>query len=113
VKEYENRQNEWKLPLLKKKEKREKRLEKEAEKGPAVAQEAVVYVHNAENGVTLPHHPENVFAVIRLLGIQHKVSKNDRVMVEQLPYEVGTQICLNDILLVGTTDYTAIGRPLV
>ena len=27
--------------------------------------------------------------------------------------EIGTQICIDDVLLVGTKDYTAIGRPVV
>ena len=38
---------------------------------------------------------------------------NDIIRVETLPFEVGAQICLDDILMVGTIDYTAIGRPLV
>ena len=38
---------------------------------------------------------------------------NDRVMTEKLPFEVGQQICLDDVLMVGTKDYTAVGRPVV
>ena len=34
-------------------------------------------------------------------------------MVENLNQEIGTQICINDVLLVGTRDYTALGRPQV
>ena len=34
-------------------------------------------------------------------------------MVEQIPYEVGTQICIDEVLMIGTKDYTAIGRPKV
>ncbi len=34
-------------------------------------------------------------------------------MVEKLPFEVGKQIEFDEILLVGTKDYTAVGRPLV
>ena len=34
-------------------------------------------------------------------------------MVEKLPFTVGEQICLNDVLLVGTTEYTAVGRPSI
>lgn len=34
-------------------------------------------------------------------------------MVEKLPFEVGQQICIDDVLMVGTKDYTAIGRPQV
>ena len=38
---------------------------------------------------------------------------NDVIQVETLPFEVGQQICINDILMVGSPDYTAIGRPVV
>lgn len=34
-------------------------------------------------------------------------------MVEQIGQPVGTQLCIDDVLMVGTNDYTAIGRPLV
>ena len=48
-----------------------------------------MYVHDADVGVTLPPHPEEIFAVVRLLGMQHKVVVNDKIMVEQIPFEVG------------------------
>ena len=38
---------------------------------------------------------------------------NDVISVEKLPFEVGQQICINDVLMVASTDYTAIGRPQV
>ena len=63
--------------------------------------------------MTLPPAADQIFAVIRLLNRQHKVSKDDRVMVEKLPFPVGEQICIDDVLMVGTKDYTAIGRPQV
>jgi len=70
-------------------------------------------VHNAEIGVTIPAHPEQIFAVFRMANRQHKVMKDDRVMVEKIPYEVGTKICIDEVLMIGTKDYTAIGRPKV
>ena len=41
--------------------------------------------------------------------------KDDRVMTEILANDltVGSQIIINDVMLVGTRDYTAIGRPAV
>ena len=73
-----------------------------------------MYVHNPEVGITLPPNPEEIFAVIRIKGLQYKVTKDDRVMSELLDdFEVGTQIELEDVLLVGTKDYTSIGRPNV
>jgi large subunit ribosomal protein L21 len=50
----------------------------------------VLYVHNPEEGITLPPHPEKIFAVIRVKGLQYKVTKDDRVMCELLEdFEVG------------------------
>jgi len=55
-----------------------------------------------------------MFAVIRIKGLQYKVTKDDRVMVEKLDdFEVGQQIELEEVLLVGTKDYTSVGRPTV
>ena len=34
-------------------------------------------------------------------------------MAEKLDFPVGTQLCLDDVLMVGTADYTTIGRPVV
>ncbi len=34
-------------------------------------------------------------------------------MVEKLDFEVGTQVEFDEVLLVGTKDYTAVGRPVV
>ena len=76
-------------------------------------QDAVVYVHSPEHGVALPPHPENVFAIIRINGMQTKVLVNDVIRVEKLPFEVGQQICIDDVLMVGSPDFTAIGRPQV
>ena len=62
----------------------------------------------------MPPNPEEIFAVIRIKGMQYKVTKDDRVMSELLEdFEVGTQIELEDVLLVGTKDYTCVGRPNV
>jgi large subunit ribosomal protein L21 len=50
---------------------------------------------------------------MRVHGIQFKVTKDDRVMCEKLDFEVGQQIEIDDVLLIGTKDYTCIGRPNV
>lgn len=34
-------------------------------------------------------------------------------MAEKLPFEVGKQIEFDEVLLIGTKDYTAVGRPIV
>jgi hypothetical protein len=53
-------------------------------------QDEVLYVHQPEEGIVLPANPEQIFAVVRVKGLQYKVTKDDRVMCELLPYEVGT-----------------------
>ena len=58
------------------------RVKATAEQEPIKDQDPIVYVHDAEIGVTLPHHPEQIFAVVRLMGIQHKVVINDKILVE-------------------------------
>ena len=72
-----------------------------------------MYIHSAEEGVTLPPHLDGIFAVMRIKGLQYKVVRDDRVMCEQLPFEVGEQIQIDEVLMVGTKDYTCIGRPTV
>ena len=110
---YEKKQAQWKKPLERKKLARARREQREAEKEPIEDMDAVVYVHSPEKGVALPPHPDDIFAVIRLLGKQIKVLNSDLILVEKLPFEVGQQICISDVLMVGTIDYTAIGRPQV
>ena len=104
--------NQWKKPLEAKAAYRQRRAERDAAR-VIEEQDAVVYVHDPKRGVTVPAHPDQIFAVVRVAGRQLKVTNNDRVQVEKLPFNIGDQICLNDVLLVGTTDYTAIGRPRV
>ena len=111
--EYEWRQAEWKEAVAKKARKREEKRLRDEAREPVAEQDAIVYVHNAELGVTIPAPPDQIFAVVRLLGLQHKVVLNDKLLVEQMPFEVGQQVCLDDVLMVGTADYTAIGRPTV
>ena len=41
-------------------------------------------------GVSLPVHPDGIYAVVRIKGIQHKVVKDDRIRTEVLgDVEVG------------------------
>lgn len=54
-----------------------------------------------------------MFAIIELAGKQHKVFKDETVLVEKLDMEVGSKFVIDQVLLVGTKDYTSIGRPMV
>ena len=92
---------------------KERRALREASEEPVQSQDAVIYVHSPERGVSIPAHPEEIFAVIRVNGKQLKVLNDEVVRVERLPFEVGQQISITDVLMVGTMDYTALGRPNV
>lgn len=54
-----------------------------------------------------------MYAVIRTGGKQYRVSEGDTVEVEKLPVDVGQEVQITDVLLVGTENDTRIGRPNV
>ncbi len=54
-----------------------------------------------------------MYAVVKTGGKQYRVSPGDTIEVELLPYEVGEQIELEQVLLVANGSGTKIGRPLV
>lgn len=45
-----------------------------------------------------------MYAIIRTGGKQYRVEKGDRIVVEKLPYPVGSQVTLTDVLLIGDGD---------
>lgn len=57
--------------------------------------------------------PPTIFAVVQVGGHQYKVTEGEHIIVDQIPIEVGTEIILNKVLLVGGQTFTAIGTPLV
>jgi large subunit ribosomal protein L21 len=54
-----------------------------------------------------------MYAVVKTGGKQYRVSPGDSIEVEKLPYEVGEQIELEEVLLVTNGSGTQIGQPLV
>ncbi|XP_062575609.1 large ribosomal subunit protein bL21m-like [Saccostrea cucullata] len=55
-----------------------------------------------------------LFAVVHLAGFQRKVTVNDIVVVETSSFPtVGTRIRLEKVLLVGSKDFTLVGRPIL
>jgi large subunit ribosomal protein L21 len=54
-----------------------------------------------------------MYAVVKTGGKQYRVSPGDSVEVEKLPYEVGQQIELDQVLLVANGNGAKIGQPLV
>lgn len=55
-----------------------------------------------------------LFAVIHLLGKQFKVTESDIIAIEgNWPPQPGDEIKLEKVLLVGSKDFTLIGRPIL
>src|SRR6266516_4618557 len=54
-----------------------------------------------------------MFAVIKSGGRQYKVSVGQKLEVERLPLESGTQVAIQEVLLVSDADNTRIGSPFI
>lgn len=54
-----------------------------------------------------------MYAVIKTGGKQYRVSPGESIDVEKLPYDVGEQIELDEVLLVSSDSDSKIGQPLV
>lgn len=55
-----------------------------------------------------------LFAVIQLCGKQFKVTENDIIIIEGFwPPNIGERLKLEKVLLLGSTDFTLIGRPIL
>ena len=70
-------------------------------------------VHNPERVLTLPANDEKLFAVVEFKGLQHKVLKDDRVMLEKINLEVGETFVFDKVLMVASDEYTSLGRPFI
>ncbi len=54
-----------------------------------------------------------MYAVIRTGGKQYRVQSGEKLKVELLPAEVGSQLKLDQVLMVADGDAVTLGRPLV
>jgi len=54
-----------------------------------------------------------MFAIVKTGGKQYKVAENDVIIVEKLAGEAGSEITLDQILMVGGEDKVTVGAPLV
>ena len=55
----------------------------------------------------------NMYAVIKTGGKQYRVVAGEKIKVEQIPADVGTEISLDQVLMVGEGDSVKIGTPIV
>ena len=53
-----------------------------------------------------------MFAIIRTGGKQYRVSEGDRIRVEKLAGDVGTELTFDEVLMLGG-DKVSVGAPLV
>ena len=58
VKQYVRRDNQWRVPLARKKLAKERQRLREENAEPIKEEPEILYVHNADIGVTIPPHPE-------------------------------------------------------
>ena len=54
-----------------------------------------------------------MYAVIKTGGKQYKVAAGEKLKVEQIPADIGSQITLDQVLAVGAGDTVKFGAPLV
>ena len=54
-----------------------------------------------------------MYAVVKTGGKQYRVSAGEKLKVEQLPAEVGSEVVLDQVLLVADGDTVRMGAPLV
>ena len=54
-----------------------------------------------------------MYAVIKTGGKQYRVSSGEKLKVEQLAADIGSQITIDQVLLVADGDKVSIGQPLV
>ncbi len=84
------------------------------ERGTPAEESQKLVVHDVERGIEYPAREEGIFAVVNVRGFQYKVVKDDVLVLQHLQgVDINQQIILDQVQLVGTKDYTALGRPWV
>ena len=54
-----------------------------------------------------------MYAVIKTGGKQYRVSAGEKIKVEQIPADIGQEIILDQVLMVGSGESVKVGAPLV
>jgi large subunit ribosomal protein L21 len=54
-----------------------------------------------------------MFAVIKTGGKQYRVAAGDKLKIEKLPADVGSEVVLDQVLMVGEGAAVKVGAPLV
>ena len=54
-----------------------------------------------------------MYAVIKAGGKQYKVAPGENLKVEQIPADVGAEVIIDQVLMVGDGESVRLGRPVV
>lgn len=54
-----------------------------------------------------------MYAVIKTGGKQYRVSAGEKVRIETIEAEVGAELVLDQVLMVGDGDQVSVGKPLI
>ena len=54
-----------------------------------------------------------MYAVIKTGGKQYKVAAGEKLKIEQIPADIGTELTIDQVLAVGAGDTIKFGAPLV
>ena len=54
-----------------------------------------------------------MYAVIKTGGKQYKVSPGEKLKVEQMPADVGAEVVLDQVLMVGEGESVRLGQPMI
>ena len=54
-----------------------------------------------------------MYAVIKTGGKQYKVAPGEKLKVETLPAEVGAEVVIDQVLMVGDGDHVRLGAPVI
>ena len=54
-----------------------------------------------------------MYAIIKTGGKQYKVAPGERLKVEQIPADVGAEIVLDQVLMVGDGESVRLGQPML
>ena len=54
-----------------------------------------------------------MYAIVETGGKQYRVTAGEKLKIEQIPADVGSQITLDQVLMVGEGESVKVGNPLV
>ena len=54
-----------------------------------------------------------MYAVVKSVGKQYRVAAGKKIKVEKLPADIGSEVVLDQVLLVGSGEEVKVGTPLV